>query len=143
MQFPYVPVGPNLSRPFASVWVHGPTRAILVDGLLDTGADRVLLPERIAKAIGIDTSNLASAPSMQGMTGQLVHCGICNLALELRRQATTIVWKTEVAIALGKIRYPYWGIQGFLEFFRAKFDGPNRVVTLAAGGNLPAAPPPP
>lgn len=43
---------------------------------------------------------------------------------------------------LAPIRNNYWGFKGFLEFFRTEFDGPNLVVTLTPGSNLPIVTPP-
>jgi hypothetical protein len=64
------------------------------------------------------------------------------LPLELRRDSERLQWLAEVAVCTVGLRYPYWGFKGFLEFFRAEFDGPNRWVTLLAGDNLPIATPP-
>ena len=70
-------------------------------------------------------------------TGQEVHCKVGEVTFELRRDRHVIAWKAEVAIPSVEIRRPIWGFKGFLEFFRARFDGPGRIVSLTAGPNLP------
>ena len=143
MRFHYTQRGPATFRPFAPVLLVGPAGTALVDGLLDTGADRVLIPEPFAAMVGFDFDALPSANALITTASKRIPCKTASLILGLRKSGVQTYWHAQVAITTTPLSYCYWGIQGFLEFFRAEFDGPNRVVTLAAGGNLPAAPPPP
>jgi hypothetical protein len=114
-----------------------------LDGLLDTGSDRILLSSALAAILGIDPGPSAITVTLRSATGHDLVCQLGQLTLELRRDATRVCWLAEVAVAPGPLRVVHWGLKGFLEYFTADFDGPNHWVTLKAGGNLPAATPPP
>jgi hypothetical protein len=139
MRFPYTEVGPGIYRPIVPVSVWGPAGAVLVDGLLDTGADRTLLTPSVASTLGI---NLARGPvrplQLKVPSGQFVTCQLVSVILGLSRQRVRICWQAEVAVALEPVEKPHWGFKGFLEYFRANFDGPNRRVTLTPSERLPA-----
>jgi hypothetical protein len=143
MIFPYTEVRPGVFRPLVPLWIYGPTRTLLTDGVLDTGAERVLLLPPVARRLGIDIAALSSTVVLHVPTGQAVACKTAVLIVELRRPHSSMFWRSEVAIPAQPIRHCYWGIKGFLEFFRAEFDGPNHAVTLIAGSNLPVAAPHP
>jgi hypothetical protein len=143
MRFPYTEVASGIFRPLVSVLAYAPARTVPLDGLLDTGSDRILLPFRVAADLGIDPGPSPRTVILRSATGQDLVCQIAQLILELRRDATRVCWLAEVAVAPQPLRVVHWGIQGFLEYFTADFDGPNRWVILKAGGNLPAAAPPP
>jgi hypothetical protein len=113
-----------------------------MDGLLDTGSDRILLTPKSARNLGIDVNALSDTVEMQSATRQTVTCRTTHLPVELIRDSVKLCWLAEVAIAIDGIRINHWGFTGFLEFFRAEFDGPNRVATLIAGANLPVIEPP-
>ena len=53
LQFPYMILPGGITRPIIAVVIEGPGGRRLLDGLLDTGADRTIFPEREAKAVGI------------------------------------------------------------------------------------------
>lgn len=137
MQFPYTEVGAGILRPLVPVRITGPVGIVFEDGLLDAGADRTLITRKVATQLGIDVESLVTTIQIQSATGQLVHCKLARLTFELRRDTRRISWSAEVGVALQSIQRPLWGYKGFLEYFRATFDGPRRLVTLTAGKNLP------
>lgn len=138
MRFPYTEVQPGRFRPMVLLRVWGPVNSILTDGLLDTGSDRIIFAPRIARALGVDVAALPGAVTARVPTGTPLPCKLVSLRLELARPPSRICWLGEVAIPLSPVRNNYWGFKGFLEYFRADFDGPNRVVTLTTGAGLPA-----
>lgn len=142
MEFPYMEAGPGTDRPIIAVRIYGPLRRLLTDGLLDTGCDHTLLPPDTAQDLGVDVDALPIAFTMQSATGHRLTCKTVKLCLELVRGAERISWEAEVVLTVERIRKAHWGIKGFLEYFNSNFNGPGRSVTLNAGANLPAAPPP-
>jgi hypothetical protein len=59
LEFPYMHLPGGLKRPIIAVIIEGPGGRRLLDGLLDTGSDRTIFPEREAKAIGVPLSGPA------------------------------------------------------------------------------------
>jgi hypothetical protein len=142
MRFPYTEVASGTWRPIIPVFLDGPARTMPQDGLLDTGSDPILLPSGLVVLLGVNPGPSAVTVVLRSATGQDLVCQLAQLILELTRDATQVCWLAEVAVAPQPLRIVHWGIKGFLEYFTADFDGPNRWVTLKAGGNLPAATPP-
>jgi hypothetical protein len=142
MQFPYTEVYPGIYRPILAVRLWGPAQRVLTDGLADTAADRTLLPPNTARNLGIDVDALPATVTMRSATGQLVKCKPVILPLELIRDGVRLCWLGEIAVTTEAITKPHWGFKGFLEFFRADFDGPNRMLDWTAGDNLPVTTPP-
>ncbi len=143
MRIPYTEVAPGKFRPLLAVLVHGPAATWLIDGLLDTGADVILLPATWATKLGLDIDQLPVGSTIQSATGQTVVCKRVDLRLEIRRDSTQLSWRASVEVPVGAGTRPHWGFKGFLEFFTCNFDGPNRWADLNAGPNLPAGPTPP
>jgi hypothetical protein len=142
VRIPYTEVAPGVFRPLLAMLIWGPTRPVLVEGLLDTASDRTLLPPKWARDLGIDVGALTTTLTVRSATGQRVACKTTVLPLEIRRDSTRLCWLGEVAITTEVVRIPHWGFKGFLEYFQANFDGPNRFATLTAGDNLPVTTPP-
>jgi hypothetical protein len=142
MRIPYTEVGPGIYRPLVAVRVWGLDGPYLEDGLLDTGADRTLLTTEVAEKVGIDLAALSSQILIRSATLQRVTCPLTGVVLALQRDSERYCWRAEVAVATQPIRVSHWGSKGYLEFFRATFDGPRRFASLVAGHNLPSALPP-
>ncbi len=142
MQFPYTEVGPGIYHPLIAVLLTGPAGHFLIEGILDPGADRSILPLKWALRLGILVDALTSAVTLQSATGQPLLCKNTTLQFHLLRDFERISWQAEVAIAPDELRRPHWGFKGFLEFFRTVFDGPNLQITLDPGPNLPRTTPP-
>lgn len=53
LEFPFVALPGGVERPIIPVILEGAAGRRLLDGLLHTGADRTLFPEREAKAVGL------------------------------------------------------------------------------------------
>jgi hypothetical protein len=142
MQFPYTQVAPGIYHPRIPIFVMGPKRTIPIDGILDPGSDRSLIPLKHAVDLEIDLDSLTSTVTLRSATGQLLTWRTTTLVFELLRDFERISWLAEVAIAPNALRRPHWGFKGFLEYFRAVFDGPNLQITLDPGPNLPCTTPP-
>jgi hypothetical protein len=143
MQFPYTEVASGLFRPLVPILIWGPAGCYLADGLLDTGADRTLLGPRLAQAVGIVLDSLATVATVQSASVHVLTCKVTTVTFQMRRDSQRLSWLAEVAVPIQSVKRSIWGFKGFLEYFRARFDGPNRRVTLTAGANLPKATPRP
>ncbi len=143
MHFPFVQVGAGIFRPIVPVLAWGPSGSLPMDGLLDSGSDRTLLPARQARWLGIDVDALPTTIAVRSATGQRVVCKATHLIFDLRRGASRVCWVADVAVTTQvTLQRPHWGFKGFLEYFLIEFDGPNRAVTLIPGTNLPTTNPP-
>ncbi len=141
MRIPYTQVGPDLFRPLLPVIIHSTAAAWLVEGLLDPGSDLTLLPLQWAARLGVDYQSLSPGGAVTSATGELVPWRTWQLDFDVRRDMERICWRADVAVTTDKITRPHWGFKGFLQYFRAEFDGPNLVVTLTPGANLPTPTP--
>ena len=135
--FPYMQLPGGILRPVIPVIVEGPSGRRIVDGLLDTGSDRTLFPERIAVAIGL---KLPTAVSGTIKTAGNVSIGyrLGHVVLELRDSQRTVRWKAEVAFAAAPLQLIHLGQRGVLEFFHAAFQGPQRQIVLDPQASLPS-----
>ncbi len=142
IEFPYLEVRPGVFRPIMAVRIYGPTRSVLVDGLLDSGSDRTLIPPKVARDLGLTFPPSTAEVTIKTPTDQIVTCRPVDLLLELNRHPTRLCWRGEVAVTNIDLRICHWGIKGFMEFFETLFDGPGHRVGFKEGSQFPAAAPP-
>ena len=137
LEFPFMSLPGGITRPIVAVEVEGPSGCRILDGLLDTGSDRTILPSREASAIGIA---LPSTPDGWFKTagGVSIPYRLDEVVLELRASGSTIRWKTSVAFADDPLSLIHLGQRGFLEFFHTTFMGPEKKVLLEPRSSLPA-----
>ncbi len=135
--FPFMQLPGGISRPMIAVVVEGPCGRRLLDGLLDTGSDRTIFPQREAHVLGI---SLPSQPDgiIKTADGVSIAYRLADVVLELRASGSVIRWKTPVAFAEEPLSILHLGTRGFLEFFHTTFRGPERQVVLAPQTSLPA-----
>ncbi len=98
MRFPYSELAPGYYRPLVALGITGPSKTILKDGLLDTGADRTILPLRLADELGIDMDGLTEEAVVRSASGELLHCKVMRLPLQLLQGGKRVAWEAEVAI---------------------------------------------
>jgi hypothetical protein len=101
----------------------------LVDGLLDTGSDRTIFPQREAKAIGIQLPAQVDG-SIKTAGGVAIAYRMAEVVLELRTTGSVVRWKTAVAFADDALSLVHFGTRGFLQYFDATFKGPEGKVLL-------------
>src|SRR5205823_1674777 len=109
MRFPYTEVGPGISRATIPVLIWGTAGSLSVDGLLDTAADRTLLPPRVIRYLGLDVDALPVTGAVRSSTGQVVPYKTTHLILDLRRDSERYCWLGEVAVTTEEVRLPHWG----------------------------------
>lgn len=143
MRFPYqnYPV-PGIGRPNAivrrpKVWIRaiGPIGDFSFYGLVDTGADDILLPDRFGQAMGV-----VIQPNMHAPVGGIIGAGMVArfgmIDLELRRGGTVYRWSALAGFHPGNAAI--LGTLGMLEHFRASFNHSLGHFHLIPTGNLPA-----
>jgi hypothetical protein len=108
----------------------------VIDALVDMGSDRTLFPERMARSLGIDLVGLPSSPisSALGSTGIFTSA---ELILELRRSRKVLRWRTAVGFVSRPMSYGILGTKGFFEFFKIKYNWPQKVIDIEPAGPLP------
>ncbi|MDR3638330.1 MAG: aspartyl protease family protein [Isosphaeraceae bacterium] len=120
-----------------NVRIIGPTDDRDVLGRVDTGADDTLIPDRFAAAIGV--VNLSAPVSISGIGGGVV-ARFGSVDLEISDGQHSDRWSARVGFLIPPAPpATLYGIKGFLQFFRATFNGRRRYLDLIAQGN----PPPP
>jgi hypothetical protein len=140
LEFPYMHLPGGISRPIIAVAIEGPSGRRLVDGLLDTGSDRTIFPQREAKAIGIQLPAQVDG-SIKTAGGVAIAYRLAEVILELRTIGSVVRWKTPVAFADDALSLVHFGTRGFLQYFDATFKGPEGKVLLDASPSLPSAGP--
>jgi hypothetical protein len=82
MRFPTMPTG-GLRRPILPLTIESPGgQRMIVDALVDTGADLTLLPVAVATVFGIDLTLLPQTPVNSALGRQLTY-GSLDMFLEL------------------------------------------------------------
>ncbi len=111
----------------------------LLDGLLDTGADRTIFPIREARTVGLALSSVR-AGMVKTAGGVTIPFYLSEAILELRSAGSVVSWQTEIAFAPEPLGIIHLGTRGFLEYFHTTFRGPERTITLLPMTTLPAVP---
>jgi hypothetical protein len=120
-------------RPALPIRVIGPAGDALAFGLVDTGADDVLLPDRFIEPLGVAIH--PEHVTIGAFGGGAVSVRFGTVDLELRRRGAVLRWSARVAFHAGG--RALLGHAGFLEHFTATFNGRRRHVTLTPNGTAP------
>jgi hypothetical protein len=125
-------------RPVLLVSVIGPAGTQVREAVLDTAADDTVFPEAMAARIGIDLSQAPSGvASAVGLAAVPVRYSEVTLRVtdgQERRQ-----WQAWVGFTPARLNRALLGFAGFLQFFRAVFDGDREEVELTINGLYPGA----
>jgi hypothetical protein len=138
LEFPYLDLPGGVSRPIIPVVLHGPSGKRLLDGLLDTGSDRTLFPQREAQIVGLPLPDNPDG-HIRTAGGVSIPYRLSDAVLELRASATVVRWRASVAFAEAPLQIIHLGHRGFLEYFRSTFHGPGKRIVLERQPNLPNA----
>jgi hypothetical protein len=112
-------------RPMVNVWVIGPTGNRDVFGRVDTGCDDTLIPQSFATALGvIQLTNPVLISGLGG--GSTAQFGAVDL--EISDGQSSYRWSAWMGFS--STPTPVYGIKGFLQFFRATFNGRKRYLDL-------------
>jgi hypothetical protein len=137
LQFSYVHLPGGISRPILAVVLEGPTGRRLVDGLLDSGSDRTLFPDREARSVGLQLPPHSSS-RIRTAGGVWLSYRLADAHLELRTFAGVVRWRASIAFTPDPIQIVHFGYRGFLEFFHCTFQGPEKMILLDPRPTLPS-----
>ncbi len=127
-------------RPFVPLRVAGPNgRLFLLDALVDSGADEVLIPQTLLAGLGFAPgSGITRGTSGVGGRTATVYQRV---RLELRTAPNDrLVWNTTVAFGHVPFNIVLFGIAGGLEFFHTTLNVIDRQVTLYPHPMMPLSP---
>jgi hypothetical protein len=124
-------------RPIVAVMLTGTSTPQLRDGLLDSGADDTVFSEAVATALALDLSHSEQRSiSLAGRPQPLI-CRYAAVQLRLSDGIETFEWPAMVGFVAARLHYALLGQAGFLQFFRATFDGESHVLTLTPNSSFP------
>jgi hypothetical protein len=140
LEFPYMRLPGGIVRPILAVTIEGPSGRRLLDGLVDSGSDRTIFPQREATAIGI---TLPAKPDglIKTAAGTAIAYRLADVVLELRAIGSVVRWKTPVAFAEDPLSLIHLGTRGFLQYFHCLLMGPEERVQLDPRPCLPTTGP--
>jgi hypothetical protein len=128
-------------RPEVIITVHGANGSGDFLALVDTGADNTILPESIARLLGISLQP-CKGPSATAFGGQEIALSFADVELELTHPESSFRWDTRVYFVSGGSdkEVIILGHQGFLDYFVATFDADDCALDLQPGSFLPIKP---
>ena len=126
----------TLSRPVISITMIGPRGTQLLDGLIDSGADAVLVPEDVEAKIGIDLTG-AAEETTRGIGGVRVVARYADVTLRIADQNERREWSALVGFAPIGRRNAILGHAGFLQYFTTTLHGDSERVELTINGLYP------
>ena len=139
MRFPTMPVADGVHRPMIPLTLQSATgQRVVVDALIDTGADVSLISETTARALGLVIDSLSYAQrEIRSPLGSTARLRTCELVLELRQRPTIHRWTTIVGVLPRHLDYAILGTRGFFEFFNLNYSAPAALVDVNPDGVLP------
>lgn len=124
-------------RPELHVRLVGPEGSQMFVGLVDTGSDRTIFPRDAADALGIELSQ--GPGGALGFGGHGINLLVGEGMLEIEADGERIAWRAEMWFAefATEDDAVLLGHAGFLDYFRAEFDGEQSELTLLPNGQMP------
>lgn len=133
MKFSYVkiptldPVKKWISRPIISIMLIGPKGSVVVDALIDSGADKCLFHKDLAKEIGLDLQD-----GKQEIFSGIVGKQIAAFNHKIHLQVLGIDRKIELLAAFADTPgvFAILGQEGFFDNFRIKFEKDHNTIEI-------------
>lgn len=129
------PGWPVIRRPIVSVRVIGPAGSEDLRGRIDTGSDDTVLPRDLARRLGITLEGPSVV--LRGIAGEAAFRQ-GRVILELHKGKKVIRRVTSVGSWNNDDNFKtLFGLNGFLEYFSAQFNGEREHVVLLRNRNMP------
>ena len=130
----------ELFRPEIPLRLIGETGDIRVFGLLDTGADAVVIGRELAKCIGMQIDESVSW-EVRGL-GDRVHTAFLgHVDVELISGSESACWRMPVSVVgledAADEDMVLLGQTGFLQYFDVSFRGHQHLIELRANSGMP------
>lgn len=126
-------------RPVIPVTLKGPVRSGRFLALVDTGTDKTVIPEEIARDPGIDLQ-AGRGPGLTSIGGHQLKSLLGDVMILVGDETESVEWNTRVQFFRTENPVDKQVILGharFLDYFNANFDGLNAVLTLTPNESLP------
>ena len=115
------------SRPIISVMLIGPKGSVIVDALIDSGADKCLFHSDLAKEIGLDLQD-GKQEMFSGITGKQI------AAFEHKVYLQVLEIDKKIELFAGFVDVPgvfaILGQEGFFDNFRIKFEKDHNSIEI-------------
>jgi hypothetical protein len=130
----------ELWRPEIPLHLIGKTGGLFTYGLLDSGADGVLISRSIADDVGIGLEETSRWP-VRGVSGESLEAVLGHVEVEVMDQQDSVCWRMPVGVVTfddpANDDIILLGQTGFLPFFDTRFFGADHFVELVPNGALP------
>ena len=126
----------SVARPLISVAILGPGGSQLIDGLIDSGSDGILIPESVAANVAIDLTTATSA-SIRGIGGANVTARFVNVTLRIADNYEQREWSAFVGFVPTSSRNAILGHAGFLQYFTTILHGDLERLELTINALYP------
>lgn len=125
-------------KPLIPIEIIGPTGQLGTLIEVDSGADDIVFPIRMAAALGVTISG--GAQRHAGGVGSTNPIGLwyVPVLLELSDQVETYRWRAVVAFAQTAMRFPLFGIAGGIEHFVTTMNFRMSEIIMDPQPTLPA-----
>lgn len=130
----------EIHRPEILVHLIGEAGDLFCLGLVDTGADSVVIGQTIARQIGVKLRPKHRWP-VHGFSGHTLEAVLGHVEIEMVSRTESFCWQLPVAV----VSYPdlaseetvVLGQSGFLEYFDVRFLGESHMVELKPNASFP------
>lgn len=133
MKFPYIKIPTSdphrkwISRPIITAMITGPKGSVIVDALIDSGADKCLFHSDLAREIGLYLQD-GKQEVFSGITGKK----IIAFNHKIHLQVLGIDRKIELVVAFTNAPgvFAILGQEGFFDNFRIKFEKDHNTIEV-------------
>ncbi len=130
----------ELWRPEIPLHLIGKTGELFTNGLLDTGADGVLISRSIADDIGVALDD-SLRWYVRGVSGESLEAVLGHVEIEVMDHQDSMCWLMPVGVVTfddpANDDIVLLGQTGFLQYFDARLFGAKHVTELLPNGTLP------
>lgn len=126
----------SVSRPLISITLIGPGGTQVLDGLIDSGSDGILVPDFAATNIGIDLTTAARVTT-RGIGGSQITAYYADVTLRIADRHEQREWSALVGFAPLTSRNVLLGHAGFLRYFTTILHGDLERLELTVNALYP------